>query len=306
MQKLNDKLYRELGGGIIATLTLFLAVLIWVIFPSRTSNVTMNILGFTIAIVLIVALYRWHQKVNVESRALYQFHAGKKVGAIDKIILVIFAYGVDRYISPAFKFGDESKNQEKIIEAMRNQNFWESLYETGIQAPIIEEILFRGLGYSFLVLILLYFMRANTENQSRRIIATFIFFVISSFVFGYLHVSPYGDYENMGSYILSGMIFSVVFLLTKNIVYSIMVHMLNNIVVTLNTYYYKLHVMSYPMGDYANHILIIILLLLLIERTSRGINYAMQYAETNQQLSDKELLRRFWQKLKQRYFHFES
>lgn len=306
MQKFNDKLYRELGGGIIATLTLFLAVLIWVIFPSRTSNVTMNILGFTIEIVLIVALYRWHQKVNVESRALYQFHAGKKVGAIDKIILVIFAYGVDRYISPAFKFGDEPKNQEKIIEAMRNQSFGESLYEMWIQAPIIEEILFRGLGYSFLVLILLYFMRANTENQSRRVIATFIFFVISSFVFGYLHVSPYGDYENMGSYILSGMIFSVVFLLTKNIVYSIMVHMLNNIVVTLNMYYYKLHVMSHPMGDYANHILIIILLLLLIERTSRGINYAMQYAETNQQLSDKELLRRFWQKLKQRYFHFES
>lgn len=306
MHKLKSNLYKNFGGANVSIIFLIAAVLVWQLPPNNPSNIFIKNLIFTIEIVLIVALYIWHQTINVESRALYQFHARNKVDTIDKIILVLFAYVVDRNFSPAFNFGDNPQNEERIIKEMSHQSVWEGLYKTGIKAPIIEEIVFRGLLYSAIVLAILYIAKTNVKDHSRRLIATCIFFLVSSFIFGYLHVSPYGDYENMGSYILSGMIFSVVFLLTKNIVYSIMVHMLNNIVVTLNTYYYKLHDMSYPIGDYANHILIIILLLLLIERTARGINYAMQYAETNQQLSDKELLRRFWQKLKQRYFYFES
>ncbi|MBO0377755.1 hypothetical protein [Staphylococcus warneri] len=46
------------------------------------------------------------------------------------------------------------------------------------------------------------------------LIAPYIFVLASSTVFSYLHVSPYGDYETMDVFILPGVAFSTVFILT--------------------------------------------------------------------------------------------
>ncbi|MCG1210234.1 CPBP family intramembrane metalloprotease [Staphylococcus epidermidis] len=306
MHKINTHLYKYFGGANVSIIFLIVTVLVWQLPPNNPSNIFIKNLIFTLEIVLVIALYRWHQTINVESRTLYQFHARNKVDTIDKIILVIFAYCVDRYISPAFKFGDNPQNEERIIREMSHQSVWEGLYKTGIKAPIIEEIVFRGLLYSAIVLAILYILKANIEDYSHRLIATYIFVLLSSFIFGYLHISSYGDYENIGVYILPGIIFSTVFILTKNIMYSIMVHMLGNVVGTLNTYHDKLHEIALPIDEYLNIILIIILLLLLIERTARGFNYIMRHKEENKQLSTKELLRWICRRLKQHYIYSEN
>lgn len=306
MHKLKSNLYKNFGGANVSIIFLIAAVLVWQLPPNNPSNIFIKNFIFTIEIVFIVALYIWHQTINVESRALYQFHARNKVDTIDKIILVLFAYVVERNFSPAFNFGDNPQNEERIIKEMSHQSVWEGLYKTGIKAPIIEEIVFRGLLYSAIVLAILYIAKANVEDHSRRLIATCIFFLVSSFIFGYLHISSYGDYENIGVYILPGIIFSTVFILTKNIMYSIMVHMLGNIVGTLNTYHYKLHEIALPIGEYLNNILAFLLLILFIERLVCGFKYTMRHKEEIKQLNDMELLRWIFQKLKLRYLYFEN
>lgn len=306
MHKLKSNLYKNFGGANVSIIFLIAAVLVWQLPPNKTSNIFITNLIFTLEIVMVIVIYIWHQTINMDSRKLYQFQAKKKVNTTDKIILVLFAYVVEHNFSPAFNFGDNPKNQDRIIKEMSSQSIWEGLYKTGIKAPIIEEIVFRGLLYSAIVLAILYIVKANIEDYSRRLIATCIFFLVSSFIFGYLHISSYGDYENIGVYILPGIIFSTVFILTKNIMYSIMVHMLGNIVGTLNTYHYKLHEIALPIGEYLNNILAFLLLILFIERLVCGFNYTMRHKEEIKQLNDKELLRWIFRKLKQRYLYFEN
>lgn len=306
MQKLVEKIRKNYWGEFVAVAALMIAVLIWQLIPNDQTNVSMKMLSFTIEILLVIAVYVWHQKVNMDSRKLYQYHAKNKVNKVDKIVLVLFAYTIDRNISPAFKFGDNPKNEDRIIKEMSHQSVWEGLYKTGIKAPIVEEIVFRGLLYSVIVLVILYILNTNIEDKSRRLIATYTFVFVSSTVFGILHVSPYGDYENAGVYILPGIIFSIVFILTKNVMYSIVVHMLGNVVSTLNTYYYKLHDLSLPLGEYLNHLLGIILIILIIERLVCGFRYVMCHKREISQLSDKELRQWVYQRLKERYIYSEN
>lgn len=305
MQKLVEKIRKDYWGEFVAFAAFIIAVLIWKLIPNDQTNVGMKMLSFTIEILLIVAVYIWHQKVNMDSRKLYQYHAKNKVNKVDKIILVLFAYTIDRNISPAFKIGENPKNEDRIIREMSHQSVWEGIYKTGIKAPIVEEIVFRGLLYSVIVLVVLYILNANIEDKSRRLIATYTFVFVSSTVFGILHVSPYGDYENAGVYILPGIIFSIVFILTKNVIYSIVVHMLGNVVGTLNTYY-KLHELSIPFGAYLNNMLCIILAILVLERLICGFRYAMRHKNDIKHLSDKELKQWVYQRLKERYVHSEN
>lgn len=305
MQKLVEKIRRDYWGEFVAFAAFIIVVLIWQLIPNDQTNVSMKMLSFTIEILLIVAVYIWHQKVNMDSRKLYQYHAKNKVNKVDKIVLVLFAYIVDRNVSPAFKFGENPKNEDRIIREMSHQSVWEGLYKTGIKAPIVEEIVFRGLLYSVIVLVILYILNANVEDKSRRLIATYIFVLLSSTVFGYLHVSPYGDFENIGVYLLPGIIFSIIFILTKNVMYSIVVHMLGNVVGTLNTYY-KLHELSIPVGAYLNIGVCIVLSILVLERLVTGIKYAMQHSDETKYLSEKEYRQWVFQRLKERYIYSEN
>ena len=87
--------------------------------------------------------------------------------------------------------------------------------------------------------------------------------------------------------------------------YPIAVHMLGNMVGTLNTYY-KLHELSIPVGAYLNIVICMVLAILVIERLICGFRYAMGHKKEISQLSNKELRQWVYQRLKERYLHFEN
>lgn len=66
-----------------------------------------------------------------------------------------------------------------------------------------------------------------------------MFILMSSAIFGLLHIIRHGDYVHIMTYTVSGFIYSLVFTFTRDIKLPIILHMLNNIPVTLNKYGYE-------------------------------------------------------------------
>lgn len=123
------------------------------------------------------------------------------------------------------------KNQQHNNEGLENNPLWYSLFDSSVNAPIIEEIMFRGVGY-----LLLFSLAGLIKNYKAKwnIVIYALFILISGTYFGYRHVEEAGDYQFILPFIVSGIVLSIVFVITKNIVYSMSVHAIGNMLGTLN------------------------------------------------------------------------
>lgn len=122
-----------------------------------------------------------------------------------------------------------SKNQHIANEDLKHTPIWYSVFDGSVTAPIIEEIMFRGVFY---LLIFSLFVQWNKDRK--KLLVYIIFLVISSTYFGYRHVAVAKDYQYILPYIASGVAFTLTFVITKSIFYSASVHAISNLLVTLH------------------------------------------------------------------------
>ena len=108
----------------------------------------------------------------------------------------------------------------------------------GIKAPIVEEILFRGL--LFLTIVSLFYVLNGKSRGCIKILAMNITFVIvSTVIFGLMHGMNWGrlfaegiietDFRHTIPYLVAGLIYSLLYMVTKTLFAPIIAHMLNNL-----------------------------------------------------------------------------
>jgi membrane protease YdiL (CAAX protease family) len=136
-----------------------------------------------------------------------------------KILFVLVMYGIMYLIDLLFStFLDigTPENQE-ILEEMFRMTPITIAMMTVVVAPIVEELIFRGLFTT-------YFMKNET------VLSKIVIVVTSSLVFGLAHeVTPS---LSLLYYSSIGAMLSITYMYTKNIKYSILLHFINNLLAT--------------------------------------------------------------------------
>ncbi|MDK9847697.1 CPBP family intramembrane metalloprotease [Staphylococcus equorum] len=122
-----------------------------------------------------------------------------------------------------------------------NQKVWESIWKTekdhlhyyivdsSIASPVIEEFIFRGLVFFAVYKSIQQLKRAkfwNFKDKTNNIITATIFLVISSLFFSSVHLS--NSFLTMLPYLFAGIVFGLFYIITKNLMITILIHAMNN------------------------------------------------------------------------------
>lgn len=127
------------------------------------------------------------------------------------------------------------------------------IVQTGFEAPFLEELFFRGFIY-----ILIFkaakeafsLLNKNFNTKKSECIINFTFILISSILFANIHSTD--SFITLLPYIYSGLILGCMYVLTKNILVTMLIHSLNNIMVFLDfsikeTYLFILVIMVFTL-----------------------------------------------------------
>ncbi|WP_394882189.1 CPBP family intramembrane glutamic endopeptidase [Mammaliicoccus sciuri] len=189
-------------------------------------------------------------------------------------------------ISGIFNLPKDTANEHRIDSAIKGMTVTDSIINIGVLSPIIEEIIFRGLFYmvcSGIVILVFnrFFKNATKKHIDKTTGITFV--VISSIVFGMLHVIRAGDFENLAPYVLSGIIYSVLYLTTKTIYIPLLLHMLGNTISTFGSIY-----QAGLIGiDVAYEIAILVILYFLIGLIVWGILHNKAFNELSMRMQNE-------------------
>lgn len=165
-------------------------------------------------IYLLATTYQYYLKRDPEgfgphapTRETWQF--------MGKMVLTLALVQVFSGIAISLHWTAESQNQDALMQVLQQAPLTMVLIAV-VGAPPVEELLFRGLlMHSF-----------GSLKDKRRLWAISI---ISSVVFGLMHAGP-SEPLNMLVYIAMGAVFTMTYVKTKDIRYSIALHFLNNFI----------------------------------------------------------------------------
>jgi membrane protease YdiL (CAAX protease family) len=165
-------------------------------------------------IYLLATTYQYYLKRDPEgfgphapTRETWQF--------MGKMVLTLALIQVFSGIAISLHWTAESQNQDALMQVLQQAPLTMVLIAV-VGAPPVEELLFRGLlMHSF-----------GSLKDKRRLWAVSI---ISSVVFGLMHAGP-SEPLNMLVYIAMGAVFTMTYVKTKDIRYSIALHFLNNFI----------------------------------------------------------------------------
>lgn len=165
-------------------------------------------------IYLLATTYQYYLKRDPEgfgphapTRETWQF--------MGKMVLTLALIQVFSSIAISLHWTAESQNQDALMQVLQQAPLTMVLIAV-VGAPPVEELLFRGLlMHSF-----------GSLKDKRRLWAVSI---ISSVVFGLMHAGP-SEPLNMLVYIAMGAVFTMTYVKTKDIRYSIALHFLNNFI----------------------------------------------------------------------------
>ena len=126
------------------------------------------------------------------------------------------------------------KNEQRLNE---KQHMFEMDISNGIKAPIVEEILFRGL--LFLTIVSLFYVLNGKSRRFSKTTINIMFVILSTVIFGLMHGVNWGrlfaegiietDFRHTIPYLVAGLIYSLLYMVTKTIFAPIIAHMLNNL-----------------------------------------------------------------------------
>ncbi len=166
----------------------------------------------TIVLLLIASIILWLVFKRAQKFKSVRFN---KSTWIIIIIASILVFAVNLITVPMMK---STNDNVAALELVAKNNIVILVFFTIVVAPILEEILFRGI-----------FMNWFFVNNS------LISVILSGIVFGYVHApfSPGTDWIYALSKVLLGIILAAVYARTKNIKANITVHFLNNFLAIL-------------------------------------------------------------------------
>ena len=126
------------------------------------------------------------------------------------------------------------KNEQRLNE---KQHMFEMDISNGIKAPIVEEILFRGL--LFLTIVSLFYVLNGKSRRFSKTTINIMFVILSTVIFGLMHGVNWGrlfaegiietDFRHTIPYLVAGLIYSLLYMVTKTLFAPIIAHMLNNL-----------------------------------------------------------------------------
>lgn len=118
---------------------------------------------------------------------------------------------------------EQTSNQNILNEVFKNNKMMIFIVIV-FYAPIIEELIFRGLFFNFL-------LSKEFVTKNNEIIFKILCVLLSSFLFAFVHTM--GINKELAVYWPMGLILSSVYLFTKDIKANILVHFLNNFIAGL-------------------------------------------------------------------------
>ncbi|MCH4334922.1 CPBP family intramembrane glutamic endopeptidase [Staphylococcus haemolyticus] len=184
-----------------------------------------NIYIYITIIIFVICIYilfnKWVQSKNIISS---KFFSSKNFSWQSNVIIIMLLYIAE--ISLSSYFPNHSENQNRIEEKESNMDLLTNIISVSVTPAVIEEICFRGIIY-----VIIFSSSSLLINLSRnyKYIAISMFLIFSSALFGFLHVSISYDFQNIGAYLVSGITFSVAYILTRDIKVPIIIHALGNL-----------------------------------------------------------------------------
>lgn len=174
----------------------------------------------TLVIILLLRTFFLHEITLFKEKPGYIIGLGVAFYGLGFISLIVVSS-----ILQAAGITDQTSNNQSFIETMLKQYPFYTVVVTIIFAPIVEEVIFRGIVFSF-------FEKLNLKYRLNTVLA----FVVSSSFFGLIHVTD-ELFTNFGRglllglpYITLGLVMATVFYLTKSLFASIITHFIQNFI----------------------------------------------------------------------------
>lgn len=200
-------------------------------------NILINSKGILLKMFLIlgaIAIYYIVQRVNKGIIERCQVKPRKRLKSI--ITLTVLTYAVEQMFKSLYLTISSDalpKNEEIVRKIKESQTLLEQILSASIKTPIVEEIIFRGLLFIAIANFFKIF-KARVNN----VFINIFFCIISTMIFGMAHcinghemlknMNIETDFKNITPYAVSGLLYSILYVLTKRLSTTIGVHMLNN------------------------------------------------------------------------------
>lgn len=160
----------------------------------------------------------------------------KKLPFFIKLVVIFVLAGLSDGLSSIFETNNKSANQKLIEAKEQNIDIFTKLSSTAINAPVIEEIVFRGV--LFIIFVAASGALYKNSNPQQRKLGLVSFLIVSSVLFGYVHVAKAGDIEHILPYLVSGICYSLVFIWTRDVFITIGMHAIGNFFSVMSRYGY--------------------------------------------------------------------
>ncbi|EOT0258733.1 CPBP family intramembrane glutamic endopeptidase [Staphylococcus aureus] len=190
-----------------------------------------NIYAYLITIGTSIVIYLSF-KNDVKKRGIIQtkYLMPKKMSWQTKIGVITLALITASSLSALFPTNSEN---QKLVEANeKGMNLTTILISDAINPGVIEEICFRGILFIIILGSSSYLVKYLKIKKDW--IGLIAFFTFSSVFFGFAHVAKSYDIQNIGGYLVYGIVFSFIYILTRDLKIPIAVHFLTNAMSILN------------------------------------------------------------------------
>lgn len=219
-------------GFIVLGIGVFVLFLEMKFLADSFNNTLVHILIITIVIVLYLLYKAFNKrKNNIDEK----YYIPVSTSIYTKIFIVFIVIFVKSNIES--QFSSDTANQ-RLSEKNDEGLSMDTIFAGGsLTAPIIEEIIFRGVLFIIILSASSYLQNKNKKKFDK--LGLISFFLTSSILFGFVHVAKAYDIENIGGYLVSGIALSLVFIFTRDIKIVIAIHMLANTFSILGRYDYN-------------------------------------------------------------------
>lgn len=208
------------------------------ITTGETENINHIFLWFTGVLMMLGLLITMYAKSTVSNKRSFEFQSvnEKRIDLVQCFILIIIGFLLMIVIKQLYIvfMGNETMANDELIK--EHIGLFIPFYITScIIAPIFEEIIFRGYGYMAISSLSNAICNRFKIQRYERRITVITFILVPALIFGYIHKQS--SIFSLLTYVFAGIVFSLLFIITKRIWVSILAHFVNNSYAALQMVY---------------------------------------------------------------------